>query len=51
MEWLSGILSQEPIALYISITVVVSVFSLAARKAHLNHLAKMKKIDDSCKIK
>jgi len=51
MEWLSRILSQEPIALYISITVVVSVFVFAARKAHLNHLAKMKKIDDSFNIK
>jgi len=51
MEWLSRTLSQEPMALYISITVVVSVFIIAARKAHINHLAKMKKIDDSFKIK
>lgn len=51
MEWLSGLLSQEPIVLYISISVVVSVFIIAARKAHLNHLAKMKKIDESFNIK
>lgn len=51
MEWLSKILSQEPTALIISISVVVSIFLFAARKAHLNHLAKMKKINDSFNIK
>ena len=51
MEWLSRILSQEPTVLALSITLVVSVFIFAARKAHLNHLAKMKKIDDSFNIK
>ncbi len=51
MEWLSRTLSQEPIVLVISISVVVSIFILAARKAHTNHLAKMKKIDDSFNIK
>ena len=47
MEWLSKLLSQEPIVLYISISIVVGIFIIAARKAHLNHLAKMKKIDES----
>ena len=51
MEWLSRTLSQEPIVLFISITTVVAIFILAARKSHLNHLAKMKKIDDSFNIK
>ncbi len=49
MEWLSRTLSQEPIVLTLSIIVVI--FILSARKAHLNHLAKMKKIDDSFNIK
>lgn len=47
MEWLSKTLSQEPIVLFISISVVVTIFILAARKAHVNYLARMKKIDDS----
>ncbi|WP_198559898.1 hypothetical protein [Colwellia sp. 12G3] len=47
MEWLSRILSHEPTVLALSITVVVTIFIFAARKAHVNHLAKMKKIDDS----
>ncbi|GAW97378.1 MULTISPECIES: hypothetical protein [Colwellia] len=51
MEWLSKSLSQEPLVLVLSITVVVGIFIFAARRAHLNHLAKMKKIDDSFNIK
>ncbi|WP_197411187.1 hypothetical protein [Colwellia sp. TT2012] len=51
MEWLSKSLSQEPLVLVLSITVVVGIFIFSARKAHLNHLAKMKKIDDSFNIK
>jgi hypothetical protein len=47
MEWLSRILSQEPTVLALSITFVVAIFIFAARKAHVNHLAKMKKIDDT----
>ncbi len=51
MEWLSRTLSQEPTVLGLSITLVVTIFILAARKAHSNHLAKMKKIDESFNIK
>lgn len=51
MEWLSKSLSQEPIALIVSIFFVVTIFIFSARKAHLNHLAKMKKIDESFNIK
>jgi len=51
MEWLSNTLSQEPTILIISISVALTVFILAARKAHLNHLAKIKKIDDSFNTK
>ena len=47
MEWLSRALSQELTVLALSITVVIAIFIFAARKAHLNHLAKMKKIDDT----
>jgi hypothetical protein len=51
MEWLSRTLSQEPTVLALSIIFVVTIFIFAARKAHSNHLAKMKKIDDSFNIK
>ena len=51
MEWLSRVLSQEPTVLALSITVVITIFIFAARKAHLNHLARMKKIDDTFNIK
>ena len=51
MEWLSRMLSQEPTVLALSITVIVTVFIFSARKAHLNHLAKMKKINDSFNVK
>lgn len=51
MDWLSKILSQEPVVLIISISVVLTIFIFAARRAHINHLAKIKKIDDSFNIK
>lgn len=47
MEWLNNILSQEPIVLSLSIVAVITIFIFAARKAHLNYLAKMKKIEES----
>ncbi|KGJ90432.1 hypothetical protein GAB14E_3675 [Colwellia psychrerythraea] len=51
MDWLSKTLSQEPAILIISISVVLTIFIFAARRAHLNHLAKIKKIDESFNIK
>ena len=51
MEWFIKTLSQEPIVLFISISIIISIFAYAARKAHLNHLAKIKKINDSFNIK
>jgi len=47
MEWLQNALSQEPLVLFISISIIVSVFAFAARKAHINHLERMKKIDET----
>ncbi|WP_170252812.1 hypothetical protein [Colwellia echini] len=51
MDWLTYALTQENSLLIISIIVVVSIFVFAARKAHLNHLDKIKKIEDSFNIK
>jgi hypothetical protein len=47
MEWLQSALTQEPFILLISISIIVSIFIFAARKAHTNHLARMKKIDET----
>lgn len=47
MEWLKSALSQEPFVLLVSISIIVSIFAFAARKAHLNHLERMKKIDET----
>jgi hypothetical protein len=44
MERLNDLLSQESITLVISITTLVIIFSLAAKKSYSNHLSKMKKI-------
>jgi len=47
MEWLHSALSQEPFFLLISISIIVSIFAFAARKAHINHLERMKKTDET----
>lgn len=47
MEWLMSALSQEPLILFVSIAFVVGVFIYSARKAHLNHLERMKEIDET----
>jgi hypothetical protein len=47
MEWLQRALSQEPLILFFSISIIVSIFIFAARRAHINHLARMKKIDET----
>lgn len=51
MDWLTNVLAKEHSVLIISIVVVVGIFIFAARKAHVNHLEKIKKIDDTFNIK
>lgn len=52
MDWLlNSALLKEHSVLIISIAVVVGIFIFAARKAHLNHLDRIKKIDDTFNIK
>lgn len=51
MEWLSALLTQEPVVLFLSISIVVTVFIVSARKAHLSHQEKLKKLNDSFKVK
>ena len=47
MEWLQNILTQEVFILIFSISLIVSIFAFAARRAHINHIERMKKIDET----
>ena len=47
MEWLQSALSQDPFVLLAAILIIVSVFAFAVRKAHINHIERMKKIDET----
>ena len=46
MEWLSNFFTQEPLSIAIPVTIIISVFIYAARRAHIKHIARIKKIDD-----
>ena len=45
MEWLQSLISKETVILFLAIALMVGVFIFAARRAHLNHLKRMKEID------
>ncbi len=47
MEWFTEAFSQEPLILFILIAIIISIFGLAARRAHFKHIERMKKIDES----
>jgi hypothetical protein len=44
MEWLNNIFTNGSVVFLLSITVVIFIFSLAAKKAYFNHQLKMRKI-------
>lgn len=47
MEWIQSALLHEPLVLLSLVFIVFAVFIFAARKAHLNHLERMRKIDET----
>ncbi len=47
MEWLSNFFTQEPLSIAIPVIVIVAIFIYAARRAHLKHLERIKKIDET----
>ncbi|GAA0813923.1 hypothetical protein KO495_13210 [Colwellia sp. D2M02] len=47
MEWLQSILSKEILILFVSVIAMIGVFIFAARRAHLNHLKRMKEINST----
>jgi hypothetical protein len=47
MEWLENTLSQDALILFLSITVMVGFFMLAAYRVRVNHVKRIKKIDQT----
>ena len=47
MEWLNNFFTQEPLSLAIPVIIIISIFVYAARRAHIKHLERIRKIDES----
>jgi len=47
MEWLNNFFTQEPLSLAIPVVIIIAIFVYAARRAHINHLERIRKIDES----
>jgi preprotein translocase subunit YajC len=50
MEWINKFFIQQPFSLAIPIVIIIGVFFYAARRAHIKHLERIKKIDESYHI-
>lgn len=46
MEWLSQLFTQDPLSIAIPVVIIISVFVYAARRAHVKHIERIKKIDE-----
>jgi hypothetical protein len=46
MEWLSNFFIQEPFSIAIPVIIIVCIFIYAARRAHIKHIERIKKIDE-----
>lgn len=46
MDWINNFLIQKPLSLAIPVVVIIGIFIYAARRAHLKHLERIKKIDE-----
>jgi len=46
MEWLSNFFVQEPYSIVIPVIIIISIFIYAARRAHIKHIERIKKIDE-----
>ncbi|WP_170176733.1 hypothetical protein [Litorilituus sediminis] len=47
MEWIQGALLHEPVVLFALVFIIFAIFIFAARRAHLNHVERMRKIDET----
>ena len=46
MEWLSEFFIQEPTSIAVPVIIIISVFAYAARRAHIKHIERIRKIDE-----
>lgn len=46
MEWINNFLIQEPLSLAIPVVLIIGIFVYAARRAHIKHVERIKKIDE-----
>jgi hypothetical protein len=46
MEWLEEFLNSEFFTLVVPVFIIVSIFIYAARRAHVKHLERIRKIDE-----
>ena len=46
MEWLDKFLNNDFFSLVIPVTIIISIFIYAARRAHYKHLERIRKIDE-----
>jgi hypothetical protein len=46
MEWLNNFFTQEPLSIAIPVIIIISIFIYAARRAHIKHLERIRKIDE-----
>lgn len=46
MEWLSRFFIEGTYSVVILVIIIIGIFIYAVRRAHLQHIARLKKIDD-----
>jgi len=51
MEWLNTLLNNEFFSLLVPVIIIISIFIYAARRAHVKHLERIRKIDEIYNIK
>ncbi len=51
MEWLNTLLNNELFSLLVPVIIIISIFIYAARRAHVKHLERIRKIDEIYNIK
>lgn len=50
MDWLNNFFIQQPFSLVIPVTIIIGIFIYAVRRAHLHHIERIRKIDESYHI-
>lgn len=46
MDWLNNFFIQEPLSLAIPVVIIIGIFIYAARRAHIKHLERIRKIGE-----